>query len=141
MAPTMVFDARNAESHSSENNLGKLMLAVGASGGPKIITAVLQVILNHLYLGMPLYDSIVHARVHNQLLYHGSATTGFGRSTLPQGPLIETLERTRDALKKRNQKMIPMDYLGTCQAISIDFETNHLSAVSDPRKEGRSAGY
>ena len=110
-------------------------------GGPKIITAVLQVILNHLFLGMPLYKSIASPRIHNQLLYHGAAATGYDKSRLLQGPLIETPERTRDALKRRKQIIIPLDYLGTCQAVSIDSEVDELTAVSDPRKYGKSAGY
>lgn len=143
MAPSMIFKAPepDANSNESDKELGKLMLSVGASGGPKIITSVLQVILNHLFLGMPLFDSIVHPRVHNQLLYHGTATSGFDRCPLPQGPLIEVSERTRDALERRGQTIIPMDYLGTCQAVSVDLETNELNAVSDLRKEGKSAGY
>ena len=138
----MVFNTRKKTGvNSTESTFGRLLLVLGASGGPKIITAVLQVILNHLYLAMPLYDSIIHPRVHNQLLYHGSATTGFDYSVLPAGPLIETSKRTRRALEKRNHTLIAMDYLGTCQAISMDLETNTMWAVSDPRKSGKSAGY
>jgi len=41
MSPTMVFRRPNA---APSDTLGDLMLVVGASGGPKIISAVFQVI-------------------------------------------------------------------------------------------------
>jgi len=138
MAPTMLF-ANSAG--SPDTSLGKLLLVLGSSGGPKIITSVLQVILNRIFCGMPLFESIVHPRVHNQLLYHEFAATGYERCPLINGPLIESPERTRDALQRRHQNIIPVDYMGTCQAISIDSETDALSAVSDIRKYGQSDGY
>lgn len=134
----MIFDA---EDNGSNGDLGNLRMVLGASGGPKIISTVLQVILNHVYLGMPIFSAISHPRVHNQLLYHGSAATGYDKCPLIQGPLIETSNRTRDALLRRNQTIISLDYMGTCQAISIDLDTNLLSAASDLRKNGKSAGY
>ena len=136
MSPTMIFD-----SSGTSNELGNLMLVVGASGGPKIISAVLQIILNHLYRGLPLFEAVVQARVHNQLLYHGSSGTSYENSTLLDGHMIETLNQTRNALRKRHHKLYPIDYTGTCQAISVDVDTNELTATSDPRKNGKSSGY
>jgi len=60
MSPTMVF--RKVEG-SNDDQFGKLELVVGGSGGPKIITAVLQVIINYCFLGMDLFGSIARARV------------------------------------------------------------------------------
>lgn len=138
MSPTMIFDVEDDRSNSG---LGNLRMVLGASGGPKIISSVLQVILNHIYLGMPIFSAISHPRVHNQLLYHGSAATGYDKCPLIQGPLIETSNRTRDALLRRHQTIISLDYMGTCQAISVDLDTNLLNAASDLRKNGKSAGY
>lgn len=139
MSPTMIFDASGEK--SSNDDLGKLMMVLGASGGPKIISSVIQVILNHIYLGMPIFSAISHPRVHNQLLYHGSAATGYDKCPLIQGPLIETPNRTINALRRRNHTMISLDYLGTCQAISVDIDTGYLNAASDLRKDGKSFGY
>jgi gamma-glutamyltranspeptidase/glutathione hydrolase len=44
---------------------GKPVLAIGASGGPRIITAVLQVAL-HALNGVPLADAMVELRLHHQ---------------------------------------------------------------------------
>lgn len=49
------------------NELGDIVLILGASGGPKIISAVLQTIINYCILGMPLYESVVSPRVHDQV--------------------------------------------------------------------------
>jgi gamma-glutamyltranspeptidase/glutathione hydrolase/gamma-glutamyltranspeptidase/glutathione hydrolase/leukotriene-C4 hydrolase len=47
---------------SGTGKLGSLMLVLGASGGPKIISAVLNVIANHLLLGMPLFEAVIRPR-------------------------------------------------------------------------------
>lgn len=60
MSPTMIF--RKIEG-SGDSEFGKLELVVGGSGGPKIITAVLQVILNYCMLGMDLFGSVARSRV------------------------------------------------------------------------------
>lgn len=139
MSPTMVF--RTTDSESSSNTVGDLILIIGASGGPKIITAVLQVIINHLMMGMPLFDSMAYPRLHDQLIYHGSAVTTTERAVLLQGPTLMVAGRTKDALVRRGHALLDVDYAGTVQAISIDLETNELSAVCDLRKGGRPDGY
>ena len=135
MSPTMVFrNSKHTDStlNSSHDRLGELVLTLGGSGGPKIITSVAQVIINHLFIGMPLYESIMAARIHDQLVYHGAAAAVVeekGQMYLPK--------RTRLALEARGQQLIPTKLgLGTVQAISVDLETNTLSAVSDIRKNG-----
>lgn len=60
MSPTMVFQT---EETPNKNNLGKLVLVLGGSGGPKIITAVLQVIINFCFLGMSLFEAMARPRV------------------------------------------------------------------------------
>ncbi|MBN2562964.1 MAG: gamma-glutamyltransferase [Phycisphaerae bacterium] len=47
---------------------GKVELLAGASGGPKIITATLQTILNALTRGMPIDEAIAAPRMHHQWL-------------------------------------------------------------------------
>jgi len=142
MSPTMVFRSFDGnESGIKSDDLGKLVLNLGASGGPKIITSVLQTILNYAYLGMPLYESVSAPRIHNQLLYHGAAGLNIEQDTLSQGPLVEVSQRTRMALEKRGHKVIPSDFLGAVQAVAIDLETDALTAVSDIRKQGMPAGY
>lgn len=108
MSPTMVF----RQSEDTDNRLGDLFMVLGASGGPKIISAVLQVLLNYIFLGMPLFESVAHARTHDQLLYHEKAVTTFERSSLAQGQTIEVSQRTQTALSNRGHRLQAVDYMG-----------------------------
>ena len=139
MSPTIVFRKTQGQ---RKDALGELALVVGGSGGPKIITSVLQVIISHLLMGMPLFESIARPRVHDQLIYHGAAVTATEKSTLEGGQLVEVPDRTKEALLQRGREsLLDIDYAGTVQAVAIDLETNLLSAASDIRKGGRPAGY
>jgi gamma-glutamyltranspeptidase len=139
MSPTMVF--RKIE-NAGDGDLGKLALVIGGSGGPKIITSVLQVFINYCLLGMSLFDAVARPRVHEQLLYHDAAVTTTEKDNLDQGPLIEVSQRTKEALLNRGHaELLDIDYAGTVQAIGIDLETSRLSAVSDIRKGGTPNGY
>jgi gamma-glutamyltranspeptidase/glutathione hydrolase len=57
MSPTVVLDPQ-----------GKLLLVVGAAGGPRIITATSQVILNVIQNHMTLADAMRAPRLHHQAL-------------------------------------------------------------------------
>lgn len=138
MSPTMIFRA----AESGNEKLGKLLMVVGGSGGPKIISAVLQVILHHLYLGKDLFDSMAHPRIHNQLIYHGSADTETENSIVRPADLnLRVSNRTKIALENRGNRVLDIDYSGCVQAISVDAESGRLNAVSDIRKGGQPAGY
>ncbi|KAL7499582.1 hypothetical protein ACHAWT_007195 [Skeletonema menzelii] len=127
MSPTMVF-----RDTGDTNGLGQLVLSLGGSGGPKIITGIAQVIINHVLLGVPLYESVMAPRIHNQLVYHGAAA-----SVVEEGQQTKLSERTYSALEARGQQLIPTGLgLGSIQAVAVDLETNTLSAVSDIRKFG-----
>lgn len=134
MSPTMVF--HNSDSDLSER---KLFLVLGASGGPRIITAVTQVVINFMVFGMGLKDSVAHPRVHDQLLYNGRPSTLYDKNVTKAG--FEMSEVTIQSLLRRGHNLIPTTYSGTCQAIAIDIETNEIEAVSDLRKGGVPAGY
>ncbi|MCC7053911.1 MAG: gamma-glutamyltransferase [Gemmatimonadaceae bacterium] len=57
MSPTVVLDAQ-----------GTVQMVAGAAGGPRIISATSQVILNVIEFGMPLADAMRAPRIHNQAL-------------------------------------------------------------------------
>ena len=134
MSPTMVFRTKD------EDKLGALSLVLGASGGPKIISAVLQVMANHLLLGMPLFEAVVQPRFHDQLIYHGASVCTTEKTVLLQGPGINLSARSRRALESRGHKLLDVTYEGTVQAISVDAETGEMTAVCDVRKGGTPAG-
>jgi gamma-glutamyltranspeptidase len=149
MSPTMLL--RNGGGDSSPGNKwGDLVMVVGGSGGPKIINAVLQVLLNVLFRKMSVFNAMASPRVHDQLLYHGSVVTTTEKVTLDgvddgkhnlAGPTLEVPETTKRALLNRHHKLLDIDYTGCVQAILVDHESNTLSAASDMRKDGSPAGY
>jgi gamma-glutamyltranspeptidase len=150
MSPTMVFrrndDAAAGErslSSSSPGRLGELLLVLGASGGPKIITAVVQTVLNRVVMGMPLFEAVIQPRIHDQLVYNDAHVTAIERSTVGTGDeaSIRLNPRTVDALRQRNHTILPISYTGAVQAIAYDLETKTLSAISDVRKGGGPEGY
>jgi gamma-glutamyltranspeptidase/glutathione hydrolase len=57
MSPTIVLDPK-----------GQLLMVVGAAGGPRIITATSQVILNVIDHRMSLFDAMNAPRIHHQAL-------------------------------------------------------------------------
>lgn len=124
----------------------KVRLTGGASGGPKIITATLQVILNTLGFGMDPLSALTAPRLHSQLLpdqvqVEDSILTVLG--THPVTPRINAPDSVYQALTSRGHHNVTR-YTGgmACtQFITVDRDTGVLHAVSDPRKDGRPAGY
>ena len=106
---------------------GKAILAVGASGGPRIISSTLQVMLNVLRFDKSVKDSIDSPRFHHQWL--------------PDRIYLEDAiyKSRRDSLTKLGHKTTRRNGLAATQAVK---RTKHgLTAASDPRKYGRPAGY
>jgi gamma-glutamyltranspeptidase/glutathione hydrolase len=98
-------------------------LTVGASGGPRIISATLQTLLNALDFGMPVDKAVASPRVHhqwtpNELLVENEMAASVKIS----------LERRGHAIKER-------DGLGVVQAILV--KEGNVSTQADPRKEQR----
>jgi gamma-glutamyltranspeptidase len=137
----MVFRRQEGKYSSEINGWGDLVLTLGGSGGPKIITAVLQVLLNVCFLGMPLFDSMARPRVHDQLIYHDAVVSATEKDVLEQGPTIQVSQRTKDSLVQRGHSLLDIDYTGCVQAIAVDLDNHTLTAVSDIRKGGSPAGY
>lgn len=105
---------------------GKAVLAVGASGGPKIITATLQVLLNSVRFGLDPQTAVDSARQHHQWL--------------PNELMLEPelWERTRKELEGRGHTVVRRGALGVSQLTTR--QGDKLRAASDPRKGGKGAG-
>jgi gamma-glutamyltranspeptidase len=136
---------KREEGSNKNNSLGELVLAIGASGGPKIITSVVQVIIHYLFLGMSLFDAMAHPRIHDQILYHESDVTCYESCHLESDSsnlvVLEVSNRTKTALRSRGHQLLGIDFSGVVQAVAVDLETGLLSAVSDIRKGGSPDGY
>lgn len=95
-------------------------LIVGASGGPKIITATLQTILNVLDFYMPLKPAIRSPRIHHQWLPNKLVV----ESKIPPD--------TRKSLERRGHRVQEKSSLAVVQAIRI--RKSRISGQADPRK-------
>tara|TARA_B100000925_G_scaffold291208_1_gene278475 strand:- start:7623 stop:9347 length:1725 start_codon:yes stop_codon:yes gene_type:complete len=117
MSPTIVLDK---ESKSP-------LLAVGTPSGTRILTCVMQTILNYLEYENNLYDSVAMKRYHHQWRPNYIRVEGSGFSQ----ELSRQLKDIGHELKNQN--------LG-CRVQAIEFRNNKLTGVSDPRGEGKSQG-
>jgi gamma-glutamyltranspeptidase/glutathione hydrolase len=99
-------------------------LIVGASGGPRIISASLQTILNVFDFLMPLRKAIEAPRIHHQWM--------------PNEIVVEreVPEVTRRSLERRGHTLRETSSLGVVQAVLA--ERSKISAEADPRKEEKS---
>lgn len=102
------------------------VMALGGAGGPAIITAVLQVIVNVLDLRMDLPLAMSHPRFHYQYLPDALFVEEISRlARLPQGSM-------------RGVAIIARDHLGVVNAFAWSKKEKAYVGVSDPRvREGR----
>jgi gamma-glutamyltranspeptidase/glutathione hydrolase len=118
MSPTMVFAPD-----------GRLELVVGSPGGPRIISATLQTIINVIDFKMPLVDAVHAPRIHHQWL--------------PDEMRAEKGALTPDVLAKltaMGHKIAEKGSIGDVQAVGVEPDGG-LIGVSDTRSEGSPRGY
>lgn len=106
---------------------GKAVHALGASGGPKIISATFQVLLNLTRHEMPPDKAVIAPRLHHQWL--------------PDALQLETplFDASAPALKKLGHVVQKKTESAVVQAVSRT--PDGLQGMSDPRKHGKAAGY
>jgi gamma-glutamyltranspeptidase/glutathione hydrolase len=108
----------------------KPFLIVGSPGGSRIITTVLQVIVNVLDHGMNVQEAVDSPRFHHQWLpdYIQVEKQGFSQD------VVTALEALGHTVKAGNN-------MGDVHAIWIDPKTNVRYGASDLRADGRTLGY
>ncbi|MHB8384110.1 MAG: gamma-glutamyltransferase [Candidatus Binataceae bacterium] len=106
---------------------GKPIMAVGGSGGPTIITGVLQVLVDVIDFHLGPRAAVDEPRIHEQ----ASPPTVIIEQKMP-------LE-TRSALEQMGYKIRVVPMLGAVGAITI--APGNLRGAGDPRKGGLAAGY
>jgi gamma-glutamyltranspeptidase / glutathione hydrolase len=117
MSPTVVLDAA-----------GKVQMVAGAAGGPRIISATGQVILNVIEFGMPLADAMRAPRLHHQALPDELRLESAGFSTA-----------TVDSLKAMGHSI---GFLGGIANVNaIRRVPGGWHGVSEPRAFGAAIGY
>jgi gamma-glutamyltranspeptidase/glutathione hydrolase len=106
---------------------GVPVLAVGAPGGTRIITAVAQTILNHLVYQMSLFNAIATTRIHQQWK--------------PDELLIENFPVESAVLRELSAKGWKLKRVRTqSNVMAVARTEDGFVGVSDPRDAGTSAG-
>ena len=113
MSPTIVLDKE-----------GKPIITVGAAGGPKIITQVLQTLIRRLDLQEELSAAVAAPRIHHQW-YPDSV---LAEATVPAEII--------DGLKQKGHKIESINTSGVTQAVGLDSK-GKLTGVHDPRVPGK----
>lgn len=106
---------------------GKPFLAVGASGGPRIITGTLQTILNVIDFGMNVNEAVSEPRFHHQWV----PETLYIEREMP--------EDVRAELRRHGHHLELGEAENVVQAVM--FKDGIYTGASDPRKGGQPAGY
>ena len=108
---------------------GTLKMVAGGSGGPRIITAVLQNILNHILYGMDATEAISAPRFHHQWLPDRILTEEY---TLP--------DDVTGALRQKGHSIRVTGSLALTHIIIID-DKGRRTGAADPRGHGTVSGY
>lgn len=111
MSPTLV-----------EKN-SKVVLALGAPGGTRIITCVAQTILNYLEFKLPLYESVANVRFHQQWRPDQLDIEAPGLG-----------EKVTSALRAKGHNVVVRP-IG-CKVNAVAREGENLRGVADPRDLG-----
>ena len=108
---------------------GHLRLATGSPGGSRIITTVLQIVLNVLVYEMDVRQAVAAPRVHHQWLPDRLNVELWGLDTL-----------TVAELKRRGHQIEERSDWGNANAIVV-LPDGSLEGAADPRGEGVAAGF
>lgn len=110
---------------------GKIVMALGAAGGPRIISSVIQTIYRVLVTGLDIDRAVQFPRVHHQFLPNRLYMDEFKFS-----PEVVTglQQRGHDTVEQRP------GYLGRIKAVRLN-DKNYLEAAYDNRSEGAVGGY
>lgn len=113
MTPTIVRDAD-----------GQVRLVLGAAGGPKIVTAVFQSLVNRIRFGMSLPDSVSAPRFHHQWKPETLELEADGFSV-----------QVRTALEKKGYQLNLISKAAKVHALER-FSNQRIWGIADPRGEG-----
>jgi len=107
----------------------QLRLVLGSPGGGTIINTVLEVLLNVTAFHMNVQQAVDAPRFHDQWM--------------PDKVFLEPglSQDTADRLQNAGYKVQRVGGLGDCEAIAVDPQTGWRFGASDPRGDGKAAGY
>ena len=109
---------------------GGFYMAVGSPGGPRIISTVLQTLVNVIEHGMNIREAVSAPRIHHQWIPNTLFIEPRGLSP----DVVRTLEAMGHTVEQGR-------YFSDALGIVRDFKTGFLTGGVDPRQDGFAAGY
>ncbi|MDO5620969.1 MAG: gamma-glutamyltransferase [Paracoccus sp. (in: a-proteobacteria)] len=106
------------------NKDGKVWLVTGSPGGARIITTVLQVIMNMIDHKMNVAEASTAPRIHHQWLPD--------ELRIEEGISLDT----QRALQAKGHVLSLQEVMGSTQSVMLDPETGFFLGASDPRRAG-----
>ncbi|MFD1880893.1 gamma-glutamyltransferase [Paracoccus pacificus] len=106
------------------NKDGKVWLVTGSPGGARIITTVLQVIMNMIDHNMNVAEASTAPRIHHQWLPD--------ELRIEEGISLDT----QRALQAKGHVLSLQEVMGSTQSVMLDPESGYLLGASDPRVAG-----
>jgi gamma-glutamyltranspeptidase / glutathione hydrolase len=97
---------------------GKPWMSIGSSGGPRLISAVFQTIVNVSEFGMSLQDAVTAPRIHSE----------FGNRIYVEPAVGESVG---GELERRGYEIVETEYMGCNQAVIKS--ADGFEVGSDPR--------
>jgi gamma-glutamyltranspeptidase/glutathione hydrolase len=117
MSPTIVFKD------------GQPVISLGAAGGPKIISAVLQELVSLLDLGLTPQQAVAAPRIHQQW----SPDELYVEAKLP--------DALKKALAERGHKITELPVASVSQIVARSPDGKSFTGAADPRAGGTAAGW
>jgi gamma-glutamyltranspeptidase/glutathione hydrolase len=113
---------------------GKNFLVVGGDGSGRIITAVLQTIVNVIDHGMGIEDAVIAPRIHHQWLPDHIEYEEESGGGVPPAALVQLEAMGHTLIARRH---------GNIHALMIDPETGWFTGIAEPRRNpsGKAVGY
>ena len=108
----------------------EFFMAIGSPGGPRIISTVLQSIVNVIEFGMNIQEAVSAPRIHHQWIPDKLFVEPWGVAP----DIIETLEKMGHVVEKGG-------YFSDALGIVRDLKSGYLNGGIDPRQNGFAAGY
>lgn len=108
---------------------GRPILAVGAAGGPTIISQVVLTIINMVDFGMDLEGALAQPRFHHQWR--------------PDELRIESKisDDVQEELARRGHRLVPVNAIGAAQAVGRPASGEGFIGVAEPRGYGKAEGW
>ncbi|HEY0322127.1 MAG TPA: gamma-glutamyltransferase [Pyrinomonadaceae bacterium] len=120
---------------------GTLWFAIGSPGGPRIINAVFQIIVNVIDFGMNIQQAIDAPRIHQQWLPDEVVYEPFGLSYDTRHTLEGMGHKFKLTTEKESKTGSQLRFMGDAQGVMIEEGTGVRLGASDSRNWGEPVGY